>query len=266
MTIPDKFYLKWNDFQQNVTNSFKEMREDFCDVTLVGEGNTKIQAHKLILSTSSNFFLNFFRQNPNPKPLLYMRGIKDDQLSAVVDFMYNGETRLAQDDLDDFLQLAEELKLKGLARVDASNDKNEVSNCNTNSRDMLKLQKNVNTPVNESFVPKTEQHINEAIDQQLVDNAFDDIVENMDLEAIDTKTTKYDNINEVNLTIRSMIQKDEGIWRCTQCEKTNKDRRTLRKHIEAKHIDGVSRPCNRCGKALKSRNALYNHKAVYHKQ
>ena len=42
MTSSDKFCLEWNDFQKNVSSSFKEIREDFCDVTLVGEGGSKM--------------------------------------------------------------------------------------------------------------------------------------------------------------------------------------------------------------------------------
>ena len=44
-----------------------------------------------------------------------MRGLKSKDLEAVVDFLYHGETNVLQEDLDSFLALAEELKLKGLA-------------------------------------------------------------------------------------------------------------------------------------------------------
>ena len=43
-----------------------------------------------------------------------MRGIKGIQLASVVDFMYQGEVNIAQEDLDDFLTVADELQLKGL--------------------------------------------------------------------------------------------------------------------------------------------------------
>ena len=47
-----------------------------------------------------------------------MRGIKEKDLVALVDFMYHGETNIFQDDLDVFLALAEDLHLKGLAGSD----------------------------------------------------------------------------------------------------------------------------------------------------
>ena len=40
MDLSDKFCLKWNDFRDNASTSFKELQSnsDFADVTLVGEG------------------------------------------------------------------------------------------------------------------------------------------------------------------------------------------------------------------------------------
>ena len=43
-----------------------------------------------------------------------MRGLKSDDLSALIDFLYCGETRVHQDSLDSFLAIAHDLQLKGL--------------------------------------------------------------------------------------------------------------------------------------------------------
>ena len=45
----DKFCLKWNDFESNVSTAFQELREerDFFDVTLACEGN-QLEAHTVI--------------------------------------------------------------------------------------------------------------------------------------------------------------------------------------------------------------------------
>ena len=90
MTSSDKFCLKWNNFQKNVSSSFKEFREDFCDVTLVGEGRSKIEAHKVILAASSNLFRNLLKQTTHPHPILFMRGVNEIQLISVIDCMYDG--------------------------------------------------------------------------------------------------------------------------------------------------------------------------------
>lgn len=49
-------------------------------------------------------------------PLLYMRGVNHTQLAAVIDFCYHGNVNIASEQLNSFLAIAEELKIKGLTQ------------------------------------------------------------------------------------------------------------------------------------------------------
>ena len=91
----EKFCLKWNDFESNISWSFKELRDDqeFFDVTLACD-DEQIKAHKVIISACSPFFRNVLRQNPHQHPLLYMRGVNFTDLQSVLTFMYQGEVSL----------------------------------------------------------------------------------------------------------------------------------------------------------------------------
>ena len=113
----EKFCLKWNDFERNISLSFREIREenDFFDVTLACD-NEQIRAHKLILSACSPFFKDVLRKNPHQHPLLYLRGIKFRDIQSILQFMYHGEVNVAQEDLNSFLSISEELKVKGLTQ------------------------------------------------------------------------------------------------------------------------------------------------------
>ena len=112
----DKLYLKWNDFQENAISAFGTLREDreFADVTLAFEDGQQVEAHKVVLIASSPFFLNILKRNKHSHPLIYMRGVKSENIMAMVDFFYHGESNVFQENLDSFLVLAEELQLKGL--------------------------------------------------------------------------------------------------------------------------------------------------------
>jgi len=92
-----KFSLQWNDFETNMTDALKELREekDFFDVTIACE-DSQIQAHKVILSACSTFFRNVLRRNPHQHPLLYLKGVKYKEFIAILNFMYNGEVNVAQ--------------------------------------------------------------------------------------------------------------------------------------------------------------------------
>ena len=113
----NKFCLKWNEFDTKIGTAFREIRDDkdLLDCTL-SCGPQQIQAHKLILSVSSPFFRAVFKQNPHTHPLLYLKGISFTDLQAVITFMYHGEVNVAQEDLNTFLLVAEELKVKGLTQ------------------------------------------------------------------------------------------------------------------------------------------------------
>jgi len=48
--------------------------------------------------------------------LLYLKGVRYTDLTAVLNFMYHGEVNVAQEDLNSFLAIAEDLKVKGLTQ------------------------------------------------------------------------------------------------------------------------------------------------------
>ena len=50
----------------------------------------------------------------HPHPLIYVRGVNSKDLLATMDFFYQGEASVLQENLDSFLAFAEELQLKGL--------------------------------------------------------------------------------------------------------------------------------------------------------
>ena len=123
----EKFCLRWNDFETNISNAFRELREekDFFDVTLACD-DSQIQAHKVILSACSSFFRNVLRRNPHPNPLLYLKGVKYKELLSVLNFMYMGEVNIAQEELNSFLSVAEDLKVKGLTQGNQGQSKPKV--------------------------------------------------------------------------------------------------------------------------------------------
>ena len=109
----EKLCLQWNDFQNNVISAFGDLRDDndFTDVTLACEDGQQVEAHKVVLMASSPFFLNLLKKKKHPHPLVFMRGVKFEDLVSMVDFLYNGEANVYQDNLDSFLAMAEELEL-----------------------------------------------------------------------------------------------------------------------------------------------------------
>ena len=112
--MSEKLCLQWSDFQENIKSAIGNLREDkdFQDVTLVSEDGQQVEAHKVILASSSPFFQKLLGRNKHTHPLIYMRGVKFEDLLAIVDYLYCGEANVFQENLDSFLAIAEELQLK----------------------------------------------------------------------------------------------------------------------------------------------------------
>ena len=114
----EKFCIQWNKFETDLSSAFRSIREDkdFFDITLVCE-DEQIEAHKVILSACSPFFKTVLFRNRHEHPLLYLKGILVKEMEALLNFMYYGEVNVAQDDLNNFLKVAEDLKVKGLVLI-----------------------------------------------------------------------------------------------------------------------------------------------------
>ena len=67
--MSEKLCLRWNDFKANVNSAFGRLRDDneFTDVTLACQDGQQIEAHKVILATSSPFFEKILQRNKHPQ-------------------------------------------------------------------------------------------------------------------------------------------------------------------------------------------------------
>ena len=281
MSTSEKLCLRWNDFQENVNSAFLSLRKDndFTDVTLACEDGHQVDAHKVILAASSPFFENLLKRNKHAHPLIYMRGMKSEDLLAIVDFLYYGEANIYQENLDTFLNIAEELKLEGLkGNIDTFfNNTNNIKleglkvveeegggegqgDCVNSQRYILKSnisseQKKIVTPetkitsVNNSLIS-----ISYSSDDQLTST----VAGALPKQEISGELKGLDKQIETMIICRENVVTNIKIYNCKVCGKED-TKSQIRDHIEAKHLEGISIPCNLCEKNLRSRRALRRH-------
>ena len=111
-----KLCLQWNEFKENVNLAFGELWGDkeFTNVTLVCEDGHQMEAHKVILASSSPFFEKILQKSKHPHPLICLRGFQSKDFASILDFLYFGQANIYQENLDSFLAIADEIKLNGL--------------------------------------------------------------------------------------------------------------------------------------------------------
>ena len=57
---------------------------------------------------------NLFTAAAHPSPLLFLPGVRSEQLKLLLEFLYIGECQLPEHDLKEFLAVAAKLKISGL--------------------------------------------------------------------------------------------------------------------------------------------------------
>jgi len=241
-----------NDFQENAVSALLTLRKDreFADVTLACEDGQQMEAHRVILASSSPFFMNLLKRNKHPHPLIYMRGLKSNDLVTMIDFLYYSEVNIYQENLDSFLALAEELQLKGFM------DSGSVKTSEYHTKH----------PITKNIIP-TQMHQEHEVNTRDTFNFEQKVKSEPFFEGADV--TVASNSQDLDDKIKSMMKirenssgdkfKGNRSRTCKVCGKEGKLSR-IRDHIEANHITGISHTCNICGKSSSTRDALRRHK------
>jgi len=283
----EKFCLRWNDFENNISTSFRELRDDkdFFDVTLACDDN-QLQAHKVILSACSPFFRSILKKNPHQHPLLYLKGVKYENILSVLNFMYHGEVNIAQEDLNNFLAVAEDLQVKGLTQNNQkqSPDTNQAHTTLKRSQDQLSPPSLVQrTPKQPRTTPalQTSRQIQDPVAQikteapALVEIEEDDPTQMVLSSEYQTATSWYEDCEEnyeeqfdENLAqVQVQVGETTRGWTvekpfpCQHCDKSFSNKNSLQKHT--KSHTGLTR-CDICGKNFSTVPNLRAHVDTVH--
>ena len=198
----EKFSLKWNDFQTNVSKSFSELRrdEDFFDVTLISDDESKLSAHKVVLASCSSFFKSVLRATNTSNPIIYLSGINSQNLRFMLDYMYQGEVQIFQEDLDLFLTVAQKLKIQGLI----SDQKSEEFS--TKSEEVI----DQSTPNHVSVKERTSNRKEEPMS-----------VKDTPCQANLNGAMALSGMNKLDNAVEDLIVEENGVMKCKVCGKSS---------------------------------------------
>ena len=294
----EEFFLRWNDFESKISCAFRELREDkdFFDVTLACDED-QVQVHKVMLSAFSNFFKSLLRRNPHNHPLLYLKGVKYSDLLCVLNFMYHGGVNVAQEDLNSFLAVAEDLQVKGLTQGPSSAGSRESQASLDQKPPSRPRPPPQNAPVKKvqpvppQVVPPVDDDVQEvaapmvkvepvhpqdqgAGNQQQQQGQYNEGV----LQLLQYEQGEYDesgyqeNSGYVggsgyggNMMEATATHKDHLC--CYECDKTFKAVSSYRRHIRDYHGDeNTQHQCEYCEKVFRTKGILINHKSAEHRQ
>jgi len=226
--------IKLKDFDRKISKSWKDLQKqtDFCDVTLACD-EKQIKAHKVILSCCSSVFEQVLKNNPHPHPIIYLQGVKYQELVNILDFIYQGEVNIDNHNLKEFLVVADDLKIKGLAGDEKTHSTSVSRSDQFKNKDTLKQTTTVGNQ--------------DLVKMEVVEN------ENVGNEQIWTP-----NVYKPDLLIQEKRHK------CEQCDFHSTSKSNLKKHVQSKH-DGIRYFCDQCDHITTQNSHLKAHIRSKHK-
>ena len=278
MAVSPQFALKWVSYEQNLKSFIGEIKgqPEFTDVTLVTGDGHQMDVHRMILSAFSPVLRTMFGQKSSQISLLFLRGVSSKCLGAIMDFMYLGEVNILEEDLTEFLAVAEDLQMKGLTPEEALSATGAPQ----------KLEEDADEKEESDFIREHRKNFDNFNDhdQKLTDeNDLKAEEENAEEETktnVDASFTFATNVKSVELRgaisregleemLSNSMVKIEGGFSCTNCDKqtfgSKHGRSHMKRHIEAKHIAGLEFNCPNCGQKFTSRKSVACHVMRLHK-
>ena len=249
-----KCSLSWNEFSDSVSKTYRNVRnkEDFSDVTIVGNDQKPVFAHKLVISGGSQYFESLLRTSKHNNVLLCLDGINSEQLNNLLDYIYFGEAQVYQDQLHTFLQLAHRFRLRGLLKEDLIQE--EL----TDTKEL----------------PEVKNMGNEVTVEPIGDGIQEFIIEEKDTESkklnyilnSNMGESYFRKLKEVNSKLRALYTKDteRKVFICKVCGKEKPNTGHMTDHVEY-HVEGLQYQCGSCDRIFSNRQDLRAHKYQKHR-
>ena len=256
--MEEKSHIKFDSFSDHLAGAFKIFIEEgqFADVTLVSDDQIQFKVHKVILSAFSPVLKTLLVNNPHSHPLLYLRGMKQEIIQAILDYIYFGETKIHLENVNEFLDASKDLGITDQRSEAKEKDQHIVKN--------KKFVKEESKTGSEHF--KTRQNIDSIRNMKPGNPELNVIEAEFVLEP--SEFEHYETAEVSKIVERKSIVEEEivrNIFECDQCDKKFRVQDTLARHINSVHL-GVRYPCKLCHKTFTQPQHLKSHiKSVHEK-
>ena len=179
--------------------------------------------------------------------MLFLAGVSSINLGFILDYIYQGEVNLYQEQLDSFLESAQKLEIEGLLGGD---NEDNVDGGKNKSDEKVQFERYTAELVQGGSLMKMDTDVRMNPKRQYR-------VAQTDVTKLDVGSMTSEEVEEKR---KELYQRIDGGWRCLACAYTSTSIRSsqIRLHVET-HIDGLSYTCDICNKEFRSRYQLYDH-------
>jgi len=293
-------HLAHNNFENNVKGILSELRRDrtFSDIQLVCDDDqgdaVVLPAHKVILAGSSPFFSNLLRGLSHPQLALYLKGVPQKQMTLLLDFMYNGEVDVMQDDLDLFLNAAIDLKVQGFTPASPEQTSDDLTSTpdsmprtpppiqithdrqHFHSRSPPSDDRSSRPPFqsptspspvsdllspSSSIAPDAETDPGVVVKTEPIEPSSSEIE-----ERVSSRKPKDWSDLRMFITRLANDEKGDSVYSCNMCHQRSKWSSNLLRHVEVAHFNGAFKhTCSYCDKEFENKYRLDKHASEKHR-
>jgi len=252
------------------------MKTELSDVTLVCEDKQQFKAHKIVLSACSPVFDSIINGLNNQNPVIYLMGVKGEDLDPILQFMYLGEVTVSQSRMKDFLETAYKFEIKELGQTVIKTEQEQIDVGDINELFMDKGETSLSSTF-KSDIDTSNSTLNESevdyksVQKELKELALETHDNNNKSGLLATNESENkDKDKEAEALLIAEARKAERMrrrkirrYQCDKCEYNANLRSNLTRHIEGVH-EGIKNMCPICGKSYSGVDNLSAHTKAMH--
>ena len=238
----EKYKLEWQTFQNHSVNLNRNLFNDtaFSDVILMTDELVQTPAHKVILSAASTVFKELCAVgSKSVQQILYLRGIKQEELDAMLQFIYLGEATVYEDRLKEFSRVVRDFNITKLNEFQYLQDQvtpTKKKDTPQEEKDDSKKKDQV-TPLKKKDQPQIEKDNPKKKEENKETNKIKS-KSNVREENTVKKVTKKAKVEEP--AKENIVTDDDSViedpFLCLECELVFNDKAAFDHHYQATHV------------------------------
>ena len=250
----------------------------------MSDDKTPFKAHKFVLGQFMPEMKTLFLNNPHEHPIIYLKGVNQQELQTILQFIYAGRVEVPETKLKVLERVAKDLKLNQLSEVlanirnakcivdEVKPEKEEDTDSYLQTENSLFFRSEMlNYDCNECDYSTTREmelsfHIQSVHKQETVkiSQQTSEIMLNDNIHEGATYPCNYSNYKNVKSDILKLHQESKHVkYKCKECKFISKRKSELKRHQESAH-NGVKYSCDQCNYKASKRGNLKRHQETLH--
>lgn len=233
---------------------YHNLSDESPDVTLVSEDLQQVPAHGVILSLASPLLASLLRKEA--RTVIFLAGVKENLLRALVSFVYVGSAQVNQEEKDDFNRLLADFRIQNQIDTNLQNPDHKTYVISLEPVEKNTTKRKGNKPPEKEYIPDDAEPADQNTEKQPADTEDCEpacFVKELSAKANNIETITAARIETLDKNLRpstklNIQDKKIDARTCSYCN-TSISRKTFDFHLTNVHGD-LMIPCNTCGKNI----------------